>query len=203
VDLKPDSTRRRGAELEGAILDAAWTQLTENGYGAFTFEAVAARAGTSRPVLYRRWKDREQLMIATIVHERAKNPVEIPDTGNLRDDVVLVLRRVSHARTGFTALLSVQLAEYFRETGSTFNDLKRVLTSGPRSGMDIILDHAEARGDIDRSKIDARTIELPSVLMRYEIIVTLDRMRDETIDEIVDDIWMPLLRAKGALLKKA
>ncbi len=88
MDLTADSTtRRRGAELEDAILDAAWLQLIGNGYSAFTFEAVAARAGTSRPVLYRRWKDREQLMIATIRHERAKDPIEIPDTGDLRDDV--------------------------------------------------------------------------------------------------------------------
>jgi len=201
VDLKTDSTtRRRGAELEDAILDAAWLQLIGNGYAAFTFEAIAARAGTSRPVIYRRWKDREQLMMATITHERAKNPVEIPDTGDLRDDVVTILRRFSHARTGFAGLLSVQLAEYFRETGSTLNDLKRLLTSGPRSGMEVILDHAEARGEIDRTKLDARTIELPSVLMRYEIIVGLAPVRDDVIDEIVDDIWIPLLRAKGALL---
>ena len=49
-------TRRRGAELEQAILDAAWEQLIAEGYEHFTIDTVAARAQTSKPVLYRRWK---------------------------------------------------------------------------------------------------------------------------------------------------
>ena len=43
----------RGAELEEALLDAAWAELQEVGYPAFTYEGVAQRAGTSKPVLYR------------------------------------------------------------------------------------------------------------------------------------------------------
>lgn len=201
MDLKPEApTRRRGAELEDAILAAAWSELTENGYGAFTFESVAARAGTSRPVLYRRWKDRDELMLAAINHERARNPVEVPDTGDLRSDVVLLLRRVSTARAGFAAILSAQLAEYFRATGTTYSDLKNLIRPpGVRSGMQRILDAAEARGDVDPSKLDERTIELPALLMRYELMTNFDRPSDDVIDEIVDDVWLPLLRGKGAL----
>ena len=83
MDLKP--TRRRGKELEKAILDAAWAQLTESGYADFTFEGIADRAGTSRTVLYRRWSDREELMKAAVRHAGAAAPIEIPDTGALRD----------------------------------------------------------------------------------------------------------------------
>jgi hypothetical protein len=36
--------RRRGADLEEAILDAAWEQLTAEGYGRFTIDTVAVRA---------------------------------------------------------------------------------------------------------------------------------------------------------------
>ncbi|WP_460358133.1 TetR family transcriptional regulator [Actinoallomurus acanthiterrae] len=39
------SSRRRGQELEDALLDAAWEELAEVGYGRFTIEGVAARAG--------------------------------------------------------------------------------------------------------------------------------------------------------------
>ena len=46
--------RRRGPALEEALLDAAWTELTERGYDEMTIDAVAVRAGTSRAVLYRR-----------------------------------------------------------------------------------------------------------------------------------------------------
>ncbi|MEO5534067.1 MAG: TetR/AcrR family transcriptional regulator [Pseudolysinimonas sp.] len=207
MDLKRETgTRRRGAELEDAILEAAWAELTENGYAAFTFESIAARAGTSRPVLYRRWSDRDQLMLAAIDHERARNPIQVPDTGNLRDDIVILLQRVSAARAGFAALMSAQLNDYFRATGTTFFELKRLLQTGPQGGdstMDLILDRAAARGEIDPSVLDTRTIELPATLMRYELLVNLKRSPDSVIEEIVDDIWMPLLRAKGALREKA
>ena len=52
------SQRRRGIALEEALLDAAWAELTERGYDGFTIDAVAARAGTSRAVLYRRSEER-------------------------------------------------------------------------------------------------------------------------------------------------
>jgi len=66
-------TRRRGAELESAILDAAWEQLIAEGYEHFTVDTVAARARTSKPVLYRRWKTREDMLRATVRHRVAAN----------------------------------------------------------------------------------------------------------------------------------
>jgi AcrR family transcriptional regulator len=59
-------TRRRGEALEDALLDAAWDELVEVGYGRFTIDGVAARAGTSRPVIYRRWPVRSDLAIAAV-----------------------------------------------------------------------------------------------------------------------------------------
>jgi AcrR family transcriptional regulator len=49
--------------LEQALLDAAWAQLVEQGYATFTMDAVAARAGTSRAVLYRRWSDKQEFFM--------------------------------------------------------------------------------------------------------------------------------------------
>ena len=85
------TTRRRGAALEAAILDAAWEVLREAGYAGFTFEAIAARAGTSRPVLYRRWTGRQALLVATLRQLWRSKPFEGPDTGSLRGDALAFL----------------------------------------------------------------------------------------------------------------
>ena len=66
LDEQPVARRRRGAELEQALLEATWAELTEVGYGALTFNAVAQRAGTSRTVVYRRWPTKRELTEATI-----------------------------------------------------------------------------------------------------------------------------------------
>ena len=62
--------RRRGPQLEAALLDAAWEELVHVGYASLTMESVAARAHTGIAVLYRRWPNKDQLVLAAIEHYR-------------------------------------------------------------------------------------------------------------------------------------
>ena len=89
--------RRHGEERESAILDAAWAELVEVGYTRLTREAVAARAGTSKPVVYRRWPGRPELVLAACAcgfPARATCP-----TGTVRDPQVfaLLMKQVARA----------------------------------------------------------------------------------------------------------
>jgi AcrR family transcriptional regulator len=80
--------RRRGSRLEDAILDAAWAELVERGYPGLTLEGVAKRAGTSRPVLHRRWQSRTALATAALGRHIAQHPIVVPDLGSVRDESV-------------------------------------------------------------------------------------------------------------------
>lgn len=188
------TTRRRGAALEAAILDAAWEVLREAGYAGFTFEAVAARAGTSRPVLYRRWPGRQELLVATLRHLREVTPVDVPDTGNLRDDALAFLFEAKAKRVRIITLMSLELHAYFRETGSSFPEL-RAQVRGPAaaSALDLIVQRAVARGEIAEVARPARVVNLPFDLFRQEVILTGGNVTDAAIHEIVDEIWLPLL----------
>ena len=70
--------RRRGEELESALLDAAWEELAAVGFASLTMESVAARAKTGVAVLYRRWPNKDELVLAAIVHYRRTRRVETP-----------------------------------------------------------------------------------------------------------------------------
>src|SRR5215831_21356417 len=98
--------RRRGEELEAALLDAAWQELVETGFARLTMESVAARAKTGVAVLYRRWSNKDDLVIAAIRHYGNTHPVEIPDTGSLRDDMIALLSGASTARVSFVAIIT-------------------------------------------------------------------------------------------------
>jgi len=59
---------------------------------------VAIQAGTSRPVLYRRWSSVSELAMDAIRQRAIENSVEPPDTGNLRDDLVTFLDELGKRR---------------------------------------------------------------------------------------------------------
>src|ERR1700733_988652 len=92
------ATRRRGAALEAAILDAAWNVLETDGWNGFTFAGVAERAHSSKPVLYRRWRTREDLLRATLRRRGETTRGEVPDTGSLRGDTIALLTKANELR---------------------------------------------------------------------------------------------------------
>lgn len=191
----PGDTRRRGAALEEALLDAAWRELVEVGYGRFTIEGVAARAGTSRPVIYRRWPDRSELAIAAVRHFGRTEPVPMPDTGSVRDDLIALLSDASKSRSELAALFSVQMGEYFAETGRTPADLRADFLQARSQpfGIDRVLQRGIERGEIDPERLTPRIAGLPADLLRHELLMTLRPAGEETIAEIVDTIFLPLV----------
>ncbi|MGC5168893.1 TetR/AcrR family transcriptional regulator [Luteimicrobium sp. DT211] len=193
----PPAVRRRGAELEAALLDAAWDELTERGYGGFTYEGVAARAHTSRPVLYRRWPDRWRLAIEAIRHQGQKNPVVAPDTGNVRDDLIAFLLEASHKRKEFAALFSTIMAGYFGETGETVGELReRVLERTGPSAYGEIVDRALVRGELDPARLTPRVRSVVPDLMRNEILLTGRALTLDEVVSIVDEVFLPLAAAR-------
>ncbi|QEO09915.1 TetR/AcrR family transcriptional regulator [Protaetiibacter larvae] len=185
--------RRRGAELEGAILEATWQLIAEQGYGALTFEAVASRARTSRAVLYRRWPNREALVRAAIRHTGLRTPVELPDTGSLREDLLELLRASNRNRLGMWVVLSVQLAGFYAETGVTPAELRHDLVGDRPNGTALILARAAERGEA-RPDLPPRVVRALFDLFRSEAILRLGPVPEEELVAIVDEVFLPLVR---------
>lgn len=86
----PAPGRPRDQALDAAILDAAAQILLADGYRALSIGAVAARAGTSRPTVYRRYADKQALVVAALLARHGDDPA--PDTGSLEADLLAVQR---------------------------------------------------------------------------------------------------------------
>jgi AcrR family transcriptional regulator len=194
--------RRRGKALEDAVLDAAWSELLGSGYASFTIEAVAARARTSRTVLYRRWPHRADLTIAAIRHNMRRHPVDVPDTGNVRGDLMGLLQQISKSRAMLAVFFSLQMSEYFSETNTSMADLRMSVLQGFHNPFDMVLARGVDRGEIDRSKLTPRIASLLPDLLRHEALTTLKPVPNAVIAEFVDDIFLPLVRPKSARERK-
>ncbi|WP_029289237.1 TetR/AcrR family transcriptional regulator [Cellulomonas sp. HZM] len=196
---EPDAgRRRRGPALEAALLDATWAELVEVGYGALTLDSVAQRAGTSRPVIARRWATKPELVHAAVARVLAHDRTEAPDTGSLRGDVLALMRRTNETRIASSALLVSYLGGYFIETGTNIADLRRDVFGDRRSGVDDIVDRAVARGEIPSADVPARIRTLAFDLFRHEALMRLGKVPDEVLVEIVDEIYLPLITRRDA-----
>lgn len=81
--------RPRSVEADRAILDATIKLLYEEGYARMSMEAVAEAAGVGKTTVYRRYRDKADLVTAVIAAMRGGE--EMPDSGDIRADVLLLL----------------------------------------------------------------------------------------------------------------
>jgi AcrR family transcriptional regulator len=185
------ATRRRGAALEEVLLDAAWSELQSVGYRNLTIEAVADRAGTSRAVLYRRWRNRHELVIAAMRRHAPMLSGEVPDTGSLRGDVLALLQRTADRMDEIGAetirgLLGDYLSDpdFERTQGQVLQIGAEVMTS--------ILRRATDRGEA-RTDISLRVAQVPTDLFRNEIFKSRAAPPRAVLVEIVDEVFLPLV----------
>ncbi|WP_020672510.1 TetR/AcrR family transcriptional regulator [Amycolatopsis nigrescens] len=185
--------RRRGKDLEEALLGAAWAELTERGYAGFTLEAVAKRAGTSTPVIYRRWANKALMVEAALLHESSTRVVDVPDTGTLRGDLVAMMQAANRSRIDLLVVTAVLLDDYFADRGSNPEQLRAQVLAGRSSAAEVIVARAVDRGEIEAATLKPHLISLPFDLFRHEVLMTLKPVSNTAIERIVDDITMPLL----------
>ena len=185
------NSRRRGAALEDAILDAAWAELTELGYAGMTLESVAKRAETSRPVLARRWPTRMKLATAAMGRYFVLNPITVPDLGSVRDELHLVLRYLSDRVQPNLIQLAFDMSRDLADAGSNLTEVRRELTNG--EPLRTILKRGVDRGEIDPNRLTPRIAALPTDLARNEILMTRKPLSDEVICEILEDVFLPLV----------
>lgn len=153
-------------------------------------EGVAQRAGTSRPVLARRWPTRHQLVVAALRRHRPMLSGEVPDTGSLRGDVLEVLYRVSarFADLGPETFYGLA-ADYFADP-ALVPDFQAQLAQTGNQIMAAILKQAAERGET-RDDIPPRVAALPFDLLRSTLLLSPGDSR--AITEIVDQVFLPLV----------
>src|ERR1700722_7945924 len=137
--------RRRGEELESALLDAAWDELAQVGFARLTMESVAARARTGVAVLYRRWSNKDDLVIAALRHYGTTRPVPAPDTGTLRGDMLALLESVNEGRSAFTVIVSAAFAGLLSSTGLTPAEVRARIMGDRPLGAEAVFRRAHER----------------------------------------------------------
>jgi len=193
---EPVRRRRHGQRLESALLAAGWDELVEVGYARLTMESVALRARTSEPVLYRRWANKDQLVLAAIQHHRNVNPVAVPDTGALRSDLLAQLTAVSEALAGYFAIAAAAaFSGLLADTGLTPAQAReKVMDAQSLPHVRTVYQRAHDRGEIDLERIPPDVLAMPFDLLRHDLLMDLKPLKPARILSIVDGLFLPLVQ---------
>lgn len=185
------ATRRRDDVLMSAIRDATWAELTDRGYSGVTFEGVARRARTGKPVLYRRYSSRAQ-MVADALPTLRTPPAEVPSR-NLRDDIVGMVQSLVDQwhEIGIDTFRSL-VAEADDATLHTFQTKVAAQTDHT---IRRALAAARERGEIGPAEISDRVALSILALMRNELLFGRNTNQSSTVAELVDDIYLPAIDA--------
>lgn len=189
------ASRRRGAVLERAILDAALERLSTVGWSGLTMEGVAALAQTGKAAVYRRWPSKEDL-VADALEAGLPSVEEVPDLGNVREDLLELcrqMRRAMFSRSGF-AVRSV-LHECDSETGRRFHDVifNGIVQPGVKLIQEIFQRGIE-RGEVWSGAANSYVADVIPALMMYRSMVCGSEWDERDLEEMIDQVMVPLLR---------
>ena len=185
------AVRRRDDVLMSAIREATRAELAEHRYPGVTFEGVARRAKTSKPVLYRRYRSRAHMVVdALLVLPPQPLPVK---ARSLRGDLLTLLDAImarferigidtyrsliADADDELLETITAQLAELAEQT------IFRALTD------------ARARGEIGPADIPARAATAIAALARDELFFSRGRVDKAAMVDILDNVYLPLIQA--------
>ena len=183
--------RRTRDQVDEAIAAAVREELRERGYQGVTFEGVARRARTSKPVLYRRYSSRAEMVLRALGRSlRLEPPPGLPQL-SLRDGLVLMLRSVEERMEAIGADTFRALIGEADQPSLAL--LSEAMGAGERALADLVVAPAVARGELGPNPIAPTVLRVPYAVLREQTLFrTGSRM---TLEEITDHICVPLLVA--------
>ena len=184
--------RRRGEELRGAICQAVLEELEVHGFAAMTMEAVAARAGAGKATLYRHWSSKVRLVVAAL--EYSAPEIIVPaDSGDLRGEILAVLRQIAAALVGPSGAAARGLIAEIVRSPELASAMKPFLADPTTPPMLEVLRRAAVRGDIPVAALTRRIAGVGTDLLRQYVLIN-GEIPVGVVEEIVDQVVMPLLR---------
>src|SRR5215813_6855672 len=152
-----------------------------------------ARAKTGVAVLYRRWPNKDDLVLAAIRYYGTTHSVDVRDTGSLRGDMIALLSSFSSTRVSFAAIVSAAFSGLLASSGLTPAQVREKILADRPLRSDQIFARAHERGEIDLDRIPPAVLTMPFDLIRHDMLMTYKPIPPKRVLAIVDDLFMPLI----------
>jgi AcrR family transcriptional regulator len=185
--------RPRDASRDVVIEKAAIELLREVGYERLSIEAVAVRAHVSKTTIYRRWKNKAELITDAVQHYAFCQMPSI-DTGSLRGDLIeIISEKVKTMKSADGQLFAGLMAA--SRTDSDLSDLMvRSMSEGTGSAHSAIFERAKTRGEIPANARLETVLEISPAVITFRLFMSHQSVDRKFIEHFVDDVLLPILK---------
>jgi AcrR family transcriptional regulator len=169
--------------------------IAEVGYDRTTVEAIAARAGVSKPTIYRRWPGGKVDIVVEAIRTKRAAAGELPDTGSLRGDLLTMLGRVAES---VDARVAGGLLSQLRSSDELAALFREEVVADERRRYQLLLDRAAGRGEIAGGVTPLFADIAGSIIFTRSLIAgePLDR---QFLEELVDRVLLPITKEPNAV----
>jgi AcrR family transcriptional regulator len=142
---EPDEAAPCADPTTEAILATATELVVASGFHGFSMDAVAKQARVSKATIYRRWPSRDDLVLDVYAQLRA--PVRSPDTGDVLEDLRIILSDLCALLDSPLSPVMAALADG-AERDEALDDLMRTVGSRSRAHLIRALSDGIERGEL-------------------------------------------------------
>jgi AcrR family transcriptional regulator len=187
--------RPRDAARDLAIQSAAVSLMQEVGYDKVTIDEIAHRAKVSKATVYRRWKNKQEL-ITDLVKIHSKHEIPAIDTGSLRGDLIeLISAHVAILKGPDGSLLMGLLTSAQRNP-----ELSQLMMECKPKEVDPEVTEIVQRAMKRKEIVGVANLELlgeaVGAIIIHRIAITQQSVNRKFIESLVDDLLIPALTYK-------
>jgi AcrR family transcriptional regulator len=192
------SRRRRGAELEDAICLAAFDELCDVGFSAFTIESVAARAQTGKASIYRRWPTKNELLMDAFCRGMPRPAGclmagEVDASVGTRDALRTVVAMMIEGMTGPNSATIHAVAGEAARDPAFGRAVDRELLAPRRQGLVQLFQRGIDRGDVSPQAPIELIADMISAMVMTRVLFQHDDPGPDLLVQLVDELAVPLL----------
>ena len=171
----------RTARTREAVFGATLAALASQGYDRMSVEGVALQAGVHKTTVYRRWGTKDRLL-AEALQEAAESRIEVPDTGDIGDDLRALARSIQATLSSREGMATVRALVSGARVSPEVERIARRFWGARLAQVGPIVERAVGRGQLPRGTSATGVIEHVAAPLYYRLLIMSEPPTEATAD---------------------
>lgn len=180
---EPGSARPGGrtARTREAVFGATLDVLASQGYDRMSVEDVALQAGVHKTTVYRRWGTKDRLL-AEALQEAAESRIEVPDTGDIGDDLRALASSIQATLSSREGMATVRALVSGARVSPEVERIARRFWAARLARVGPIVERAVGRGQLPRGTSATGVIEHVAAPLYYRLLIMAESPTEAAAD---------------------